>query len=248
MINLYFNKTGRLNRKEYWISLLLPVTLLLLSQLILILGINSDYYTFGLVLYGIVLIVVAWSSTIIIIKRLHDLNKSGSMAFLNFIPIINGLFIIVLGLLKGTQENNTYGEPSSSLFKKSYILPSIIAISIILIASNVYINIKLSNNSDDMTISQIVAHETAKNFINLPVKVDKKTTLVSVTAKDSTVYYLYQLDTLKKDNIVDADFMHKLVKENVCNSKDINTYLFAHNVSINYKYIFKDNEVFVNTH
>ena len=59
MINLYFNKTGRLNRKEYWISLLLPVTLLLLSQLILILGINSDYYTFGLVLYGIVLIVVA---------------------------------------------------------------------------------------------------------------------------------------------------------------------------------------------
>jgi len=174
MINLYFNTIGRLNRKEYWTSLLLLFTLLLLNQLLLILRISPRYYTFGLILYGVILIAIAWSSTIIIIKRLHDLNKSGSIAFLNFIPIINVIFIIIIGLLKRTQEENNYIKTSNSLLKKNYILPKIITISAILIIANIYLSIKFSDDTWQMTTSKMIAKEITKSFEIFQLKFMKK--------------------------------------------------------------------------
>jgi uncharacterized membrane protein YhaH (DUF805 family) len=47
------------------------------------------------------------------IKRLHDLDKSGWLYLLGFVPIVNFFFAIYLIVWKGTDGVNKYGAPNS---------------------------------------------------------------------------------------------------------------------------------------
>lgn len=44
-------------------------------------------------------------------KRLHDLNKSGWLSLLVFVPLANAILGIVLLFKPGSREINSYGEP-----------------------------------------------------------------------------------------------------------------------------------------
>jgi uncharacterized membrane protein YhaH (DUF805 family) len=56
----------------------------------------------------LVLIILSLSVTI---RRLHDLNSSGWLYFLGFVPLVNIFLLIVLFLIKGTPGENKYGLP-----------------------------------------------------------------------------------------------------------------------------------------
>ncbi|MFW2148589.1 DUF805 domain-containing protein [Acinetobacter sp. TY1] len=58
-----------------------------------------------------VLLCIAFIASIIIIciRRLHDLNKSGWLALLIFIPLIGTIFSIYIFVARGTKERNAYG-------------------------------------------------------------------------------------------------------------------------------------------
>lgn len=45
-----------------------------------------------------------------VIKRLHDINKSGGFAFIMFFPPLNLILGIVLLFMKGTIGPNQYGD------------------------------------------------------------------------------------------------------------------------------------------
>lgn len=49
----------------------------------------------------------------IVVRRLHDINKSGFYVLVNFIPLIGTIWFLVLILTKGDQGANQYGERTS---------------------------------------------------------------------------------------------------------------------------------------
>ena len=62
------------------------------------------------ILLGVLLCIAFTASIIIIcIRRLHDLNKSGWLTLLIFIPIIGTIFSIYIFVARGTKEQNAYG-------------------------------------------------------------------------------------------------------------------------------------------
>ena len=71
-------------------------------------------------------------------RRLNDLNLSGWLAILTFIPILNIVFALVLLLMGGKEEINDYGvpaEPPSPRIKVAFwlliILPVLIALALV---------------------------------------------------------------------------------------------------------------------
>ena len=101
----YANFSGRARRSEYWyftlFNAIIIVALLLLSFLI---------GTAGFVLYGIYALAVFVPSLAVIVRRLHDVNKSGWFYFICLIPIVGGIWLLVLFCTEGDSGPNQYGE------------------------------------------------------------------------------------------------------------------------------------------
>lgn len=118
----YLSFSGRLNRKPYIIrSLIVYVIMLVLLTIVDVIfedeisfdefgmlttspGTVELLFTFIIAVIGIVLL---FSLTI---RRLHDLDKTGWLALLNYVPIANIALSIYVLFFRGTEGNNKYGE------------------------------------------------------------------------------------------------------------------------------------------
>ena len=74
-----------------------------------------DYVTgtvgqFGMgVLYGLYLLFSFIPSLAVGVRRLHDTGRTGWWFLINLIPIIGGIWFLVLTLLEGDRDDNQYG-------------------------------------------------------------------------------------------------------------------------------------------
>ncbi|MEY0813886.1 DUF805 domain-containing protein, partial [Klebsiella pneumoniae] len=91
----HFN--GRSRRKEYWIF-----TLILIGMFIITLIIDNTVIG-APVLTWLLAIVTLVPSLALIVRRLHDINQSGWFAIISFIPMVNWVFIIVIGCIETQQ-------------------------------------------------------------------------------------------------------------------------------------------------
>ena len=87
----------------------------------------------------IYLLVLLYFSIIFTIRRLHDLNHSGSFTVLIAVPILNLLFFFYLACTKGNTSVNRYGsvQPARTwekLLAAVYILLSIYLLSVYAVA------------------------------------------------------------------------------------------------------------------
>jgi len=100
----------RINRKAYFVGLLVHGSLLVLPiTLMLRLGIDEYSPIFAVVaLAGAVNFVGA--DITLGIRRLHDLNKSGWYLLLTLVPVINVAFIVYLLFWSGDESANQYGD------------------------------------------------------------------------------------------------------------------------------------------
>jgi uncharacterized membrane protein YhaH (DUF805 family) len=97
MVKILFSLEGRINRVEFWVSL---VTITLFTMLMLSLG--RHVYAMGAqwarVLGAVVLcawfFVFAWTLVAVSTKRWHDMNLSGLMTLLWLIPLIGPIIVI----------------------------------------------------------------------------------------------------------------------------------------------------------
>jgi uncharacterized membrane protein YhaH (DUF805 family) len=124
--NSYLNRlfrTGRLNRRNFIIGMLLTFTLWIIFLMILgyvmrYIGIYNDQSA-NWVLYGTYIVVIFyWLS--IEIRRLHDLGYSGWYFLANFIPIAGAILYIYLIFVSGKKESNKYGgitEPKFDVYE-----------------------------------------------------------------------------------------------------------------------------------
>ena len=61
--------------------------------------------------FNLCFIFFVWSYSIsLVVRRLHDLNKSWTWIFILFIPLVNFLFYLYLLFAKGTVGSNRFGD------------------------------------------------------------------------------------------------------------------------------------------
>jgi uncharacterized membrane protein YhaH (DUF805 family) len=100
----YANFEGRARRSEYWYFLLLNIIiamLLFLSSFLL--------GMFGMILYIIYALATFIPGIAVAVRRLHDTGKSGWFYFVALIPIIGGIWLLIVLATEGTPGPNEYG-------------------------------------------------------------------------------------------------------------------------------------------
>ena len=118
----YTDFSGRSRRKEYWLFFLLMIVLGLIAGMIdTMLGFGSTYrsvsgtgYSFGWATHnGPVEILLGLATFIpglaVMVRRLHDLDKSGWWLLIGFVPLIGAIVLIVFMCIEGTRGPNRFG-------------------------------------------------------------------------------------------------------------------------------------------
>ena len=109
----YANFSGRARRKEYWMFALVQ-TIVMIGLMILdsVLGLDFELQGISLgygYLYLIGLIVHFIPSLAVVVRRLHDVGKSGWFYFIFLIPLIGVLWLLVLYCTEGQKQDNKWG-------------------------------------------------------------------------------------------------------------------------------------------
>ena len=108
---------GRLGRKVFNLYVLFVFLLcVVLIVPINILGASASdgvFFFVGLAAQGIIEAAVM-PGIFLMVRRLHDLNRSGTYTVLSAVPGLNILFILYLMLFKGTKGGNRYGSEITS--------------------------------------------------------------------------------------------------------------------------------------
>ena len=108
---------GRAIRKEYWYFVLFHFLFLLTAIVLdILLGTNFKYDTNGVIttsyygwiytMYSCALLVPALS---VLVRRLHDVGKSGWMMLIAIIPLIGPIWLLILLCTKSEDYDNDWG-------------------------------------------------------------------------------------------------------------------------------------------
>ncbi|GAB4525294.1 MAG: hypothetical protein Tsb0019_27310 [Roseibium sp.] len=69
-------------------------------------------------LFPVLFLVLQWFELALVIKRLQDIGQSGLLALLIFVPIVNLIMLIVLGIVPGQAGANRHGPMPNSYWRK----------------------------------------------------------------------------------------------------------------------------------
>lgn len=101
--------SGRARRKEYWMFVLLYAIAYVAGLVIdVAVGTFDQMASIG-VFSGLVTLGLLTPSIAVMVRRLHDTNRSGWWALMLFIPLIGGIAILVFMCLDGTHGDNRFG-------------------------------------------------------------------------------------------------------------------------------------------
>lgn len=101
--------SGRARRKEYWMFVLFNIIFAIVAAILdNILGIAIENVGYGPIylLYGLAVLLPGLGVSI---RRLHDVGKSGWFLFISLIPIVGGIWLLVLFCTDGNPGDNKYG-------------------------------------------------------------------------------------------------------------------------------------------
>lgn len=108
----YVDFSGRARRKEYWFFVLFEILVIFVLMNLLGVFIALDSMG-GVILTSVLLVIFALAVLLpglaVIVRRLHDIDKSGGWYFINFIPFVGFIWFLVLMCKAGTVGENRYG-------------------------------------------------------------------------------------------------------------------------------------------
>lgn len=115
----YATFSGRASRSEYWWWELVNNIVTILFYLLLVLsdsnGIGeASSGTLIAFLWGVWLLATTVPGVALIVRRLHDANLSGWMAFLGLIPLAGGIILLVFALTGPDPEGQRFDQPASA--------------------------------------------------------------------------------------------------------------------------------------
>lgn len=104
----YFVFSGRARRSEYWYFALFNFVIMTALAMLALWNdsVLSNILLAILVIYQLFIII---PSLAVLVRRLHDVGKSGWMIFISLIPIVGGIWLLVLTLLDSKPGDNKYG-------------------------------------------------------------------------------------------------------------------------------------------
>jgi uncharacterized membrane protein YhaH (DUF805 family) len=106
----YADFQGRARRAEYWMFVLFQILVYIAVAILgmIVSGGNSNSAAatglMALVTLGLLLPSIA-----VTVRRLHDTNRTGWWILISFLPLIGGIWLLVLTVLDGTPANNRFG-------------------------------------------------------------------------------------------------------------------------------------------
>ena len=115
----YSDFNGRARRKEYWMWTL-SVTIIFIFAMIMdnLLGLNFELmgqdigYGWIYLIAGITHLIPGFA---VVVRRLHDVGKSGWFYFIVLIPIIGIFWMLILLCSDGKKEDNKWGTNPKSI-------------------------------------------------------------------------------------------------------------------------------------
>jgi uncharacterized membrane protein YhaH (DUF805 family) len=101
--------SGRARRMEYWYFVLFNVIVAFVLALIdALLGTTTGVSSFGL-LSGLYSLAVLIPTLAVLVRRLHDIDRTGWWILINLIPLVGTIVLLVFALMPGTPGSNQYG-------------------------------------------------------------------------------------------------------------------------------------------
>ena len=108
----YLSADGRVNRKQWWLWLILPLFILSIIVSIIDAATGHDPQQGIGPITAIFSLLAIYPSIVVYIKRFHDRDKSGWWVLIALIPIIGAIWLLIeCGFLKGTPGPNRFGPP-----------------------------------------------------------------------------------------------------------------------------------------
>jgi len=107
MLSNYANFKGRSTRSDYWYVVLANV---LIGFILGLIGGLFDIANVTMVISVIYSLAVLVPGIALVVRRLHDINKSGWYYFMALIPLAGPIIVLVYLLTDSVNENNKYGE------------------------------------------------------------------------------------------------------------------------------------------
>ncbi|MER8233104.1 DUF805 domain-containing protein [Streptomyces sp. NPDC101490] len=93
---------GRARRQEFWMFELFNV---IASIVLSIIDYAAGIQLFGLI-YALAVII---PSLAVLVRRLHDTNRSGWWVLIGFVPIVGFIVLLVFACTEGDQHENEHG-------------------------------------------------------------------------------------------------------------------------------------------
>jgi uncharacterized membrane protein YhaH (DUF805 family) len=94
---------GRARRQEYWMFVLINALVAGVTMGVdIAVGLNG-------ILYALYCLAVIIPSFAVMVRRLHDIGKSGAWFFIAFIPIIGSILLLVYMVTDSTPGDNQFG-------------------------------------------------------------------------------------------------------------------------------------------
>lgn len=114
----FANFNGRARRKEYWSFQLVNFLMLIVPYILLIVGLANVEVTGSFGTLGILSIIFLFifalvtfvPSLAVLVRRLHDTNRSGWNFFLGLIPVIGSFILLYFYFSDGSVGRNNYGD------------------------------------------------------------------------------------------------------------------------------------------
>ena len=116
----YATFKGRASRSEFWkfVLFLVIVSVVLYLPLIATGGMTGDagsgtttLVTISLIALGIFTLVTLLPYLSVLVRRLHDTDRSGWWYWIVLVPFVGGVILLILLALQGTQGDNRFGPP-----------------------------------------------------------------------------------------------------------------------------------------
>ena len=109
MSQLYFSFDGRVNRRVFWLNLVVFVALPLMIVAAVV-DTSMGYAGRRGPVSLVAMLLLIWPSLAVQAKRWHDIDKSAWWILVGLIPIIGGIWALVAnGFLRGTAGPNRFG-------------------------------------------------------------------------------------------------------------------------------------------
>ena len=111
----YVDFSGRARRKEYWMFALFNFFFAILAIILdNVLGTAVENVGYG-IFYGIFALAVFLPALAVLVRRLHDVGKSGWFMLISLIPLIGGIWLFILMVTDGQPGENQYGPNPKSI-------------------------------------------------------------------------------------------------------------------------------------